>query len=111
MTPKAKERLARLERRAKYLEQRIADDNLRGDTRRQHHYRRAEASALRWAVEHIRVLESTVDAMPAEIADYLTRCAPDIGDEVSEDEVVWKLSGAMFRDAEYELMVTSRLAR
>jgi hypothetical protein len=74
VTPKGAERLARLRERAEYLEIAIGEAAAAG---RNLWSKRAELSALQWVIEEVETLDATVERMPVEIADWLTRCAPD----------------------------------
>lgn len=70
MTPKGRERLGRLERRLGYVEKQIADDAAEGRTDRAFHYRKAEASALTWAVAELRRLDSLVEQIADAVEAY-----------------------------------------
>lgn len=62
--------MQRLERRAAWLEQRVEALEAKGRNPWQD---RAEASAIRWLVAEVRLLDETVDRMPGEIAEWLSR--------------------------------------
>ncbi|NKS77971.1 hypothetical protein GS539_19300 [Rhodococcus hoagii] len=63
LTPKEAERLERLRERVTFLDDRIARrERIDGASS---HYDRAEASALRWAIDFI---ESTEDYEPGEVS-------------------------------------------